>query len=81
MPNDTAAPLTLVPLNTGVCQVLDANGQWVGNLKLIAGRWKFKAIGHGPQGEVVPGGGPFTHRHNAVFERLDAEEVSACLRN
>lgn len=71
--------LTLQPLNEGVCLVLDAQGQHVGNLKLIAGRWKFKAIGHGPNGEVIPGGGPLTEQHNTVFERLDAAEVSAGL--
>ena len=75
------APLSLHPLHGGVCQVLMPNGELVGNLKLIGGCWKFKAVGHGPQGEVVPGGGPFTHKHNMVFERLDALEVSARLRD
>lgn len=79
-PDPTAAPLALVPVHADVCEVFDAEGQRVGVLKRIAGRWKFKALGHGPQGELVPGGGPFTHHHNAVFDRLDATEVSACLR-
>ncbi len=71
--------LTLNPLNDSVCQVLDANGQHVGNLKYISGLWKFKAIGYDPQGDVVPGGGPLTERHNTTFARLNATEVSAGL--
>ena len=81
------APLTLHPVvtdasaspNPSVCQVRDAHGQLVGNLKLIGGSWKFKAIGFGPAGELIPGGGPFTHRHNTVFRALDAEAVTAGL--
>ena len=81
------APLTLHPVvtdasaspNPSVCQVRDAHGQLVGNLKLIGGSWKFKAIGFGPAGELIPGGGPFTHRHNTVFGALDAEVVTAGL--
>ena len=79
------APLTLHPVvtdaspNPSVCQVRDAHGQLVGNLKLIGGSWKFKAIGFGPAGELIPGGGPFTHRHNTVFRSLDAEVVNAGL--
>ena len=79
------APLTLHPVvtdaspNPSVCQVCDAHGQLVGNLKFICGSWKFKAIGFGPAGELIPGGGPFTHRHNTVFRALDAEVVTAGL--
>ena len=81
------ASLTLHPVvtdssaspNPSVCQVRDAHGQLVGNLKLIGGSWKFKAIGFGPAGELIPGGGPFTHRHNTVFRSLDAEAVNAGL--
>ena len=29
--------------------------------------------------ELIPGGGPFTHRHNTVFGALDAEVVTAGL--
>ena len=72
-------PLGLRPVNEGVCAVLDAHGQLVGNLKRIGAGWKFKAVGHTATGEVVPGGGPLTARHNAVFERPDAAEVSAGL--
>ncbi len=70
-------PFTLKPINDGSCQLLDAHGQHVGNLKLINARWKFKAIGYGPQGEVIPGGGPLTDRHNTTFARLDAVEIGA----
>jgi hypothetical protein len=70
---------TLIALNEGVCQVLDAHGQHVGNLKRIGGRWKFKAVGDGPHGEVIPGGGPLTDFHNTAFERPDAAEVTTGL--
>lgn len=70
------ALLTLQAVNEGVCQVLDANGLHLGNLKLIGGRWKFKAVGYAPGGEVEPGGGPLTDRHNTVFDRLDAHTVA-----
>lgn len=79
------APLTLHSVvtdaspNPSVCQVRDAHGQLVGNLKLIGNSWKFKAIGFGPAGELIPGGGPFTHRHNTVFRALDADTVTAGL--
>jgi len=72
-------PFTLQPLNAGNCQLMNAHGQHVGNFKLINGMWKFKAIGYGPQGEVIPGGGPLTDRHNTIFEQLDAAEIAAGL--
>ena len=72
-------PLTLQPLQAGVCQVLDAKGLHLGNLKLIGAVWKFKAIGYGPAGELIPGGGPLTERHNTRFDSLDAAVVSAAL--
>lgn len=71
--------LTLGPALNGACPVLDAQGRQVGNLKLIGGRWKFKAIGHDAQGQIIPGGGPLTERHNSLFEQLDAAEISARL--
>ena len=46
--------LTLGPVLAGSCRVLDAQGRQVGNLKLISGRWKFKAIGHDEQGQLIP---------------------------
>ena len=72
-------PLTLKPLRAGVCQVLDAKGLHLGNLKLIGAVWKFKAIGYGPAGELIPGGGPLTDQHNTSFTSLDAEVISAAL--
>ena len=72
-------PLTLQPLQAGVCQVLDAKGLHLGNLKLIGAVWKFKAIGYGPAGELIPGGGPLTDQHNTSFTSLDAEVISAAL--
>ncbi len=72
-------PLILNPLNDSVCLVLGGNGQHVGNLKYINGVWKFKAIGYDAQGEVLPGGGPLTERHNTTFAQLDPTEVSARL--
>ena len=74
-----APPLTLKLLHPGVCQVLDARGLHLGNLKLIGAVWKFKALGYGPAGELIPGGGPLTDRHNISFASLDAERVSAGL--
>ena len=71
--------LSLRPVNDAVCAVFDAQGLLVGNLKRIGVAWKFKAVGHTASGELEPGGGPLTHRHNTVFERLDAAEVSARL--
>ena len=72
-------PFTLKPINDSSCQLLDVHGQHVGNLKLINGLWKFKAIGYGPQGELIPGGGPLTDRHNTTFAQLDAAEIGAGL--
>ena len=72
-------PLSLSPLNEGVFAVLDANGEHVGYLKRIGAVWKFKAVGSTVSGDTVPGGGPLTDRHNTVFERPDAAEVSAGL--
>jgi hypothetical protein len=72
-------PLDLSPVNEGVFAVLDATGKPVGNLKRIGAVWKFKAVGYTVSGDTVPGGGPLTERHNTVFERPDAAEVSASL--
>jgi hypothetical protein len=71
--------LSLGPALNGACPVRDAQGRQVGNLKLIGGRWKFKAIGHDELGHIIPGGGPLTDRHNSSFDRLDAAEISARL--
>jgi hypothetical protein len=71
--------LALAPEQAGLCPVLDAQGLHVGNLKLIGAVWKFKAIGYGAGGELIPGGGPLTDRHNTVFDKLDATEINAVL--
>ena len=68
--------LTLEPFNDGVFRVLDSHGQQLGNLKLIGGQWKFKAIGFDAQGAVVPGGGSLTERHNEVFATPDEAAVN-----
>lgn len=71
--------LTISRLNDLVYRVLTEQGEHVGNLKLIQSVWKFKAIGADAQGEVIPGGGPLTHRHNMTFFRLDEAEINARL--
>ena len=72
--------LTLSRLNDLVYRVLTPSGDHVGNLKLIAGSWKFKAIGYESNGEVVPGGGPFTESHNVTFVTLDLDLITTTLR-
>lgn len=72
-------PLSLAPEQAGLCRVLDAQGLHVGNLKLIGLVWKFKAIGYGPGGELIPGGGPLTERHNTGFDQLDTNQINAVL--
>ena len=71
--------LTIGPVRGDACPVRDVQGRQVGNLKLVGGHWKFKAIGHDAHGQVIPGGGPLTHRHNMGFDRLDATEIAARL--
>ena len=72
-------PLTLHGVNDQLVRVLDRRGQCVGNLKRIGPVWKFKALGQDADGQVVPGGGPLTDRHNMVFAQLDEAAVSAAL--
>lgn len=71
-------PLTFSQVNDGVYRLLSGE-EHLGNLKLIQGRWKFKAVGYGPHGEVIPGGGPLTGRHNSPFDTLDEALISATL--
>ena len=71
--------LTLSRSNEHVYRVLVDQGQHVGNLKLINGVWKFKAIGYDPNGDVIPGGGPLTDRHNTSFVAPDEALISATL--
>ena len=71
--------LTLSRSNDHVYLVLSDQGEHVGNLKMINGVWKFKAIGYDPNGGVIPGGGPLTDRHNTLFVAFDAALISAAL--
>lgn len=71
--------LTLSKSSDLIYCVLTDSGEHVGNLKLINAVWKFKAIGYDQHGDVIPGGGPLTHRHNATFLTLDEAEISAGL--
>ena len=73
----TAVTLTWVNANAHSVHLPD--GSHVGNLKRIGAVWKFKAIGYDAAGNVIPGGGPFTERHNTAFAAPDAAEVSARL--
>ena len=67
----TPATLHLRPVNAQVFSVHTVSGEHVGNLKMIVGVWKFKAIGYDASGHVIPGGGPLTDQHNTVFAALD----------
>lgn len=69
--------LTLTFVNANVRSVHLPNGSHVGNLKRIGTVWKFKAVGYDATGDVVPGGGPLTDRHNTPFAEPDAVDVSA----
>jgi hypothetical protein len=71
------ADLRLEPLNEGVWRVIHSQHGHVGNLKLIGGAWKFKAIGYGADGELIPGGGPLTDVHNTPFATPDEALVNA----
>ncbi|MES2687250.1 MAG: hypothetical protein V4706_10535 [Pseudomonadota bacterium] len=71
--------LRLEPLNDGVWRVKHSQHGHVGNLKLIGGVWKFKAVGYGTGGEVIPGGGPLTDRHNTVIAAPDEALLHAAL--
>ena len=75
----TVPPAKTPGVGAGVCRVVDATGQHVGNLKWIRGAWKFKAIGQDASGAVVPGGGPLTDRHNTVVASLDPAQISKLL--
>ena len=68
-------PSLLVRVNDGIYALHDLAGLHVGNLKWISGHWKFKAIGYGSKGEVIPGGGPLTDRHNTPFTQLDEATI------
>lgn len=71
--------MKLTKFNDLVYRVLTDQGEHVGNLKLINAVWKFKAIGYDQNGDVIPGGGPLTDRHNTTFDALDEALISAKL--
>lgn len=71
--------LTLSKFNDRVYRVLVDQSDHVGNLKFINGVWKFKAIGYDQNGEVIPGGGPLTDRHNTTFVAFDEAVIGAML--
>lgn len=64
-------------VNKGVCALYSPAGLHVGNFKWIAGQWKFKAVGYGPDGQVMPGHGPLTQWHNTCLDRLDEALIRA----
>ena len=64
-------------ITEGVHALHDPSGLHVGNFKWVNGRWKFKAVGYGPVGQVMPGHGPLSDRHNACFDRLDEAAIHA----
>ena len=76
---DAVTALTLTPVNANVHSVHLPDGSHVGNLKRIGALWKFKAIGYDGAGQVIPGGGPLTERHNTPFSAPDAMQVSVGL--
>ncbi|PUE49375.1 hypothetical protein B9Z47_07875 [Limnohabitans sp. 2KL-1] len=70
-------PSLLKPLNEGSSALHDPAGLHVGNFKWIKGQWKFKAIGYGLAGQVMPGHGPLTAWHNSSFAQLDEAIIRA----
>ncbi len=65
----------LTSVHEGIQALHDPAGLHVGNFKWINGQWKFKAIGYDPRGQVLPGGGPLTDRHNLTVAQLDEATV------
>jgi hypothetical protein len=71
------AEFQLERLNEGVLRVMHSEHGHVGNLKRIGSAWKFKAVGYGAGGEVIPGGGPLTDFHNTVLPAPDEVLLNA----
>jgi hypothetical protein len=71
----TSPLLTLV--DPGIYALRSPAGLHVGNFKWIQGQWKFKAIGYGPAGQVMPGHGPLTDFHNHTCAQLDEDRIRA----
>lgn len=70
---------TLRKVNDGVYRVMAGPQEQVGNLKLIGGQWKFKAVGCDDQGRLIPGGGPLTDMHNTTIAAPDEKLLNAAL--
>jgi len=68
--------LVLSPLNPLAYSVHTPDGAHVGNLKQVGAVWKFKAVGYDGDGQMVPGGGPLTAKHNTPLAAPDAAELS-----
>ena len=64
-------------VNQGVYALHNPAGLHLGNFKWIQGQWKFKAVGYGPSGQVIPGGGPLTERQNTTMAQLDEAQIQA----
>lgn len=62
-----------------VCRIQTEAGLHVGNFKRIGNVWKFKAIGYDDTGQVIPGGGPLTDKHNTALSQLDEIEIDRVL--
>lgn len=78
-PTKALTALVLRPVNANVHSVHLPDGAHVGNLKRIGSIWKFKAVGYDAAGDVIPGGGPYTDRHNTQLDQPDAVQLSAAL--
>ncbi len=71
--------LTLSPVNADVYSVHTTDSLHIGNLKRIGAVWKFKAIGYDAAGQLIPGGGPYTGRHNTTLAAPDGAALAAAL--
>ena len=76
---DHVSPLRLESVSEGVVLVFTSDGLHVGHFKHIAGLWKFKAIGYNAAGQVVPGGGSLTDKHNTALVDLNQATVNQAL--
>lgn len=68
-------------LNISTPFIVTPTGEHVGNLKRIGAIWKFKAIGYDAHGDVEPGGGPLTERHNLIIDSACAHALNAAMRS
>src|SRR5574343_1595533 len=75
-PSPTMPALVLSPLTPQAYSVHTPDGAHVGNLKQVGTVWKFKAVGYDADGQMVPGGGQVTARHNTPLAAPDAAELS-----